>query len=140
MPRYAPLPSVSLDPRTEAELVQRASQVVYEASNQTLNDFSSGNPLAALIEGQAFAQGEFLYWANQLPQSILAEWLGPFLGAMRRLGTASVAQVVLTVPPTDVQTFIPAGTVFTTNSNLTNGVSITFVSNTDAVIPIILFN
>ena len=135
MPRYAPLPSVSLDPRTEAELVQRASQVVYEASNQTLNDFSSGNPLSALLEGQVFAQGEFLFWANQLPQSILVEWLGPFLGAMRRLGTASVAQVVLTVPPTDVQTFIPAGTVFTTNSNLTNGVSITFVSSTDAVIP-----
>ena len=135
MPRYSPLPSVSLDPRTEAEIVQQASQVVYEASNQTLNDFSSGNPLAALLEGQAFAQGEFLFWANQLPQSILLEWIGPFLGAMRRLGTASVAQLVLSIAPTDSQTLIPAGTPFTTNANLTGGNSITFVSNTDAIIP-----
>jgi len=71
MARYAPLPSVSIDPRTEAEIVQQASQRVYEASNQTLNDFSAGNPLSALLEGQAFAQGEFLFWANQLPDSIL---------------------------------------------------------------------
>jgi ATP-dependent Lon protease len=60
VPRYSPLPSVSIDPRNEAQLVQEASQRVYEASNQTLNDFSAGNPLAALLEGQAFAQGEFL--------------------------------------------------------------------------------
>ena len=101
MPRYAPLPSVDLDPRNEAALVQAASQRVYQASGQTLNDFSAGNPLAALLEGQAYAQGEFLFWANQLPQSILIEWLGPFLGAMRRLGTPAVARLQLTVPPSD---------------------------------------
>jgi hypothetical protein len=71
--RYSPLPSVSIDPRNEAEIVQAASQRVYQASNQTLNDFSAGNPLAALLEGMAFSQGEFLFWANQLPQSILIE-------------------------------------------------------------------
>ena len=92
MARYSPLPAVSLDPRTEAQLVQQASQRVYEASNHTLNDFSAGNPLAALLEGQAFAQGEFLYWANQLPESVLANWIGPFLGAMRRLGTPATAE------------------------------------------------
>ena len=99
MARYSPLPSVNLDPRNEAQLVQQATQRVYQASGQTLNDFSAGNPLAALLEGQAFAQGEFLFYANQLPQSILIEWLGPFLGAMRRLGTPSVARLQLTVPP-----------------------------------------
>jgi hypothetical protein len=135
MPRYAPLPSVSIDPRNEAELVQQASQRVYEASNQTLNDFSAGNPLAALLEGQAFAQGEFLFWANQLPQSILVEWLGPFLGAMRRLGTPAVAQLVLTIPPSDVPVTIPAGSPFTTDPNLTNGESITFVNPVLATIP-----
>ena len=100
MARYAPLPSVSIDPRNEAEIVQQASQRVYEVSNQTLNDFSSGNPLAALLEGSAFAYGEFLFWANQLPQSILIEWLGPFLGAMRRLGTPAVARLL---PPAGVR-------------------------------------
>jgi len=135
MSRYAPLPSISIDPRNEAEIVQAAAQKVYQASNQTLNDFSAGNPLAALLEGQAFAQGEFLFWANQLPQSILIEWLGPFLGAMRRLGTPSVAQLLISVPPSDTVTVIPAGTAFTTDSNLTNGETFTFVSDAEVLVP-----
>lgn len=135
MPRYSPLPIVSIDPRNEAELVQRASEVVYDASNQTLNDFSAANPLAALLEGQAFAQGEFLFWANQLPQKILIEWIGPFLGAMRRLGTPSTARLLLTILPSNESITIPAGTAFTTNSNLTGGQSFSFFSDVDVVIP-----
>lgn len=135
MARYAPLPIVSIDPQNEAQLVQLASQVVYEASNRTLNDFSAGNPLAALIEGQAFAQGEFLYWANQLPNKILVEWLGPFLGAMRRLGTPAVALVRVTIAPGNTPVTIPAGTTFTTNPQFTNGVSLPFLSATNLVIP-----
>lgn len=135
MPRYSPLPSVSIDPRNEAQLVQDASQVVYDASNQTLNDFSSGNPLAALIEGQAFAQGEFLYWANQLPQKILIEWIGPFLGAMRRLGTPATARLLVSVPPQTVTITIPEGTSFIADANLTGGEAITFVTDQVLIIP-----
>ena len=135
MPRYSPLPSVSIDPRNEADLVQAAAQTVYEASNKTLNDFSAGNPLAVLLEGQAFAQGEFLYWANQLPDKILIEWIGPFLGAMRRLGTTSTAELVVTIPPTGSSTVIPSGTIFSTNPQLTSGESYEFISNLDLVIP-----
>lgn len=136
MPRYAPLPSVSIDPRTEGQIVQDASQRVYEASNQTLNDFSSGNPLAALIEGQAFAQGEFLFWANQLPDKILLEWIGPFLGAMRRLGTPSVARVLFTIDPSSEPVFIPAGTQLSTDANLTGGESFPFLLDDDIIIPV----
>lgn len=135
MPRYSPLPSVSIDPRNEAEVAQQAAQVVYEVSNQTLNDFSSGNPLAALIQGQSFAQGEFLFWANQLPQAILVEWLGPFLGAMRRLGTASVAQLVVNIQPSNTDTVIPTGTAFTTNASITLGETVTFVTTEPFIIP-----
>lgn len=135
MPRYAPLPIVSIDPRNETVLAQQAAQVVYEASNRTLNDFSAGNPLAALIEGQAFAQGEFLYWANQLPEKILIEWIGPFLGAMRRLGTPAVAQIAITINPQNNSIFVPAGTSFTTNSQLTGGQSYEFISYEDLTIP-----
>jgi hypothetical protein len=135
VPRYSPLPIVSIDPRNEAELVQRASEVVYDASNQTLNDFSAGNPLAALLEGQAFAQGEFLFWANQLPQKILIEWIGPFLGAMRRLGTPATARLLVTIPPNNQSVTIPAGTAFTTNANLTAGQSFSFLSDVDVTIP-----
>ena len=135
MARHAPLPNVSIDPRNESQLVQLAAQKVYESSNRTLNDFSAGNPLAALLEGQAFAQGEFLYWVNQLPQKILIEWIGPFLGAMRRLGTPSATLLEITVQPSNTATTIPAGTIFSTNSQLTGGVSIAFVSSLDAIIP-----
>ena len=135
MARYSPLPPVSIDPRNESQLVQQASQRVYEASNQTLNDFSSGNPLAALLEGQAFAQGEFLFWANQLPQSILIEWIGPFLGAMRRLGTPAVAQLLITIPPNNNSVTIPIGSAFSTNPNLSGGESITFITSQEYTIP-----
>jgi hypothetical protein len=135
MPRYSPLPSVSIDPRNEADLVQRSAQVVYEASNKALNDFSAGNPLAALLEGQAFAQGEFLYWANQLPDKILIEWIGPFLGAMRRLGTPATAQLTVTTVPRDTAVVVPAGSSFFTDSQKTGGQSFEFISYTDLVIP-----
>ena len=135
MARYAPLPPVSIDPRNETEIVQQAAQRVYEASGQTLNDFSAGNPLAALLEGLAFAQGEFLFRANQLPQSILIEWLGPFLGAMRRLGTPAVARLTLTIPPSDTVTVIPEGTAFTTDANLTGGEVFTFITDAEVIIP-----
>ena len=133
--RYAPLPPISIDPRTEAQLVQEASQRVYEASNQTLNDFSAGNPLAVLLEGQAFAQGEFLYWANQLPQAVLIEWLGPFLGAMRRLGTPATARLLVSVPSSNDVTVIPSGSAFVTDANLTGGESFSFVSSQELRIP-----
>jgi hypothetical protein len=135
MARYAPLPSVSLDPRNEAQIVQDASQKVYEASGETLNDFSAGNPLAALLEGQAFAQGEFLFWANQLPQSILLEWIGPFLGAMRRLGTPAIARLLVNVQELDEVITIPEGTAFTTDPDKTGGESFTFITTEDQNIP-----
>lgn len=133
MPRYAPLPAVDLDPRTEAQLVNEAAKRVYDASNAKLNDFSAGNPLMALLEGQAFAQGEFLFWANQLPESVLIEWIGPFLGAMRRLGTPSTTRLLIEIQPQSFQSVIPQGTIFSTNSNLTGGEAFEFVTSTDLV-------
>lgn len=135
MPRYAPLPTVSIDPRNESELAQQAAQVVYEASNQSLNDFSAGNPLAALLEGQAFAQGEFLFWANQLPEKILIEWIGPFLGAMRRLGTPATALIKVELNSSDTGTSIPEGTVFSTNPEITGGQSFEFISYESLFLP-----
>jgi hypothetical protein len=135
MPRYAPLPAVNIDPRNEAQLVNEAAKRVYDASDAKLNDFSAGNPMMALIEGQAFAQGEFLFWANQLPESILLEWIGPFLGAMRRIGTPSISRLNIEVTPGQTQQLLPAGTIFTTNSNLTGGEAIEFITNEDLVFP-----
>jgi hypothetical protein len=134
MPRYAPLPAVNIDPRNESQLVNEAAKRAYDASNAKLNDFSAGNPLMALIEGQAFAQGELLFWANQLPESILIEWIGPFLGAMRRLGTPSTTRLTVFIDPQQTQFLIPAGTEFLTDSNLTGGQAIAFVTSDDVVV------
>lgn len=135
MPRYAPLPAVNIDPRNEAQLVNEAAKRVYDSSNAKLNDFSAGNPMMALIEGQAFAQGEFLSWANQLPEALLIEWIGPFLGAMRRIGTPAISRLNVEIVPGEFQDVLPAGTIFTTNSNLTEGEAISFITIEDLFFP-----
>ena len=136
MPRYAPLPRIELDPRSEAELVSAASaRRVYEASSSTLNDFSSGSPIMALLEGQAFAQAEFLQFANEFPESVLVEWIGPFLGAQRRTGAGAIVDVQFNIDPSDNNFIIRTGYQLATDPNLTGGESIKFVTVEDLVIP-----
>ena len=135
MPSYAPLPNIELDPRTEAELVQAAARRVYEASGSTLNDFSSGSPIMALLEGQAFAQAEFLQFANQFPESVLVEWIGPFLGAQRRTGSGAVVDITFTITPRDDQFDVFEGYQVSTDPSLTNGESIGFVTIDRLIIP-----
>ena len=54
---------------------------------------------------------------------------------MRRLGTPSVARLELSIPPSNTVTFIPAGTAFTTNSDLTGGQQFTFITSGEVSIP-----
>jgi len=135
MPNYSPLPNIELDPRNEGELVQAAARRVYEASNATLNDFSSGSPIIALLEGQAFAQAEFLQFANQFPESVLVEWIGPFLGAQRRVGSGSIVDITFTITPRDDQFDVFPGYQVATDPNLTGGEAVTFVTTKRLVIP-----
>lgn len=135
MPNYAPLPLIELDPRTESQLVAAAAQRVYEASGATINDFSSGSPIVALLEGQAYAQAEFLQFANQFPEAVLVEWIGPFLGAQRRTGSGSVVNVEFTITPRNQEFEVFPGFQLATDSNLTGGESILFVTTESLVIP-----
>ena len=128
MPRYAPLPRVELDPRTEAELVSAAARRVYEASGATINDFSSGSPVMALLEGQAFAQSEFLQFANDFPESVLVEWIGPFLGAQRRTGSGALVDLTFTITARDEQFVVFDGFQVATDPNLTDGTTVDFVT------------
>ena len=135
MPSYSPLPNVELDPRNEAELVQAAARRIYEASNATLNDFSSGSPIVALLEGQAFAQAEFLQFANQFPESVLVEWIGPFLGAQRRTGAGALVDVTFSIDPRDDQFDVFPGYQLGTDANLTGGEQIVFLTTERLTIP-----
>ena len=135
MPGYSPLPRIELDPRTEAELVKAASRRVYEASNSTINDFSAGSPIMALLEGQAFSQAEFLQFANQFPEAVLVEWIGPFLGAQRRTGAGAIVDIEFIIVPRDQQFEVFEGYQLATNSNLTGGESFKFVTTERLSIP-----
>lgn len=135
MPRYAPLPPIELDPRNESELVAAAAQRVYEASGATINDFSSGSPVMALLEGQAFAQAELLAFANSFPEAVLVEWIGPFLGAQRRTGSASVVDVRFTISARNQEFVVFPGFELATDSNLTNGERYAFVTTERLSIP-----
>lgn len=135
MPSFAPLPNIDLDPRTEAELVQAAAKKVYDASAATINDFSSGSPIMALLEGQAFAQAEFLQFANEFPEAVLVEWIGPFLGAQRKTGAGAVAEITFTITPRDDQFDVFPGFQVSTDPALTGGESIGFVTLEQLTIP-----
>ncbi len=128
MPQYAPLPPIELDPRNESELVAAAAQRVYEASGAAINDFSSGSPIMALLEGQAFAQSELLAFANSFPEAVLVEWIGPFLGAQRRTGAGSTVELEFTIIPRSQNFVIFPGFEASTDSNLTGGTAVSFVT------------
>lgn len=135
MPQYAPLPPIDLDPRNESELVAAAARRVYEASGATINDFSSGSPVLALLEGQAFAQAELLAFANSFPEAVLVEWIGPFLGAQRRTGSGAVVEIEFTIRPTSQDFVIFPGFQVSTDANLTGGQSVSFVTTDRLRIP-----
>lgn len=135
MPRYAPLSRIQLDPRSESELVAAAAQRVFEASGATINDFSAGSPIMALLEGQAFAQAEFLQFANEFPEAVLLDWIGPFLGAQRKTGSGSIVGLTFEIDPRDQDFVIFEGFEAATNPSSTFGESINFVTTQNLIIP-----
>ncbi len=88
--QFEPLIAPALDPRNERQLTELAIDRIYTKSNYQINDFSPGNPTRALIEGQAFAGAELLFYANKLPEAFLIKFL-QLAGIQRRLGAASQA-------------------------------------------------
>lgn len=121
-----PLVVPTLDPRTEASLVEYALDQVYTASGGTLNSFAASSPARALIEGQAFAGAELLYYLNQLPEAMALSYL-QIAGIQQILGTSATVTLTftLTAPLTTAYT-VPigyevstaGGLRFTTNTNL----------------------
>jgi hypothetical protein len=84
--QFAPLENPTIDPRNEEELVEYATDRIYQASGGRLNDFGESSPARALVEGQAFAAAELLYYANQLPEGFAIAFL-KIAGIQQRLGT-----------------------------------------------------
>jgi hypothetical protein len=127
--KFVPLESPNLDPRNEEQLVALAVDRVYTASGNRLNDISTSSPARALIEGQAFAGAELLYYVNQLPEAMAIEFL-KIAGIYRRLGVSSVVQLTFTLTASLATNFtVPAGYVAKTSGGLT------FATDTSLIIP-----
>jgi hypothetical protein len=94
--RFTPLEAPVLDPRNEAELVEMAIARVFLASGGRINDFSTSSPVRSLIEGQAFAAAEHLFWCNQFLEAVSIQVL-QIAGVQRRLGTASQTRLTFTL-------------------------------------------
>ncbi|MCW5317943.1 hypothetical protein GTQ43_30495 [Nostoc sp. KVJ3] len=103
------LNSISLDPINETDIVEQAKLKVYNASGGLLNDFTENSPIAALIQGQAFAGAELLYYINQLPLALVIDFL-KITGVTRSSGTKAKTTLTFNISsPQSVIFTIPEG-------------------------------
>jgi uncharacterized phage protein gp47/JayE len=107
---YGPILPLQLDSRNTEALVRAIQTKIYLESDGALNDFTPASPLAAISEGQAFAQAELLYYLNNLPEAFSLQWLRQ-LGIQRKIGSRALADVTFyKVPGYQRVLIIPKGT------------------------------
>lgn len=115
---YGPILPLQLDPRNTSALVRDMQTKIFLESDGELNDFSPASPLSALVEGQAFAQGELLYYLNSLPEAYTLQWLRQ-LGIQRAVGARAVTEVTfIKTRGFNRSVVIPANTIVSTSNNL----------------------
>lgn len=115
---YGPILPLQLDPRNTPALVRDMQTKIFLESDGQLNDFSPASPLSALVEGQAYAQSELLYYLNSLPEAYTLQWLRQ-LGIQRSIGAKAVVEITFTkVANFNRTVIIPAGTIISTANRL----------------------
>lgn len=113
-----PILPLQLDPRNTPALVRDTQTKIFLESGGQLNDFSAASPLSAIVEGQAYAQSELLYYLNSLPEAFTLQWFRQ-LGIQRSIGAKAIVEVTFTkVEGFGRAVIIPKGTVLSTVSNL----------------------
>jgi hypothetical protein len=116
---YGPILPLQLDSRNTDALVRAIQTRIFLESGGQLNDFTPSSPLAAISEGQAFAQAELLYYLNNLPEAFSLQWLRQ-LGVQRKIGSRALVDVTFyRVPGYSRVVIIPAGTKLYSNSRQT---------------------
>lgn len=116
---YGPILPLQLDSRNTDALVRAIQTRIFLESGGQLNDFTPSSPLAAISEGQAFAQAELLYYLNNLPEAFSLQWLRQ-LGVQRKLGSRALVDVTFyKVPGYSRVVIIPAGTKLYSNNRQT---------------------
>lgn len=115
---YGPILPLQLDPRNTPALVRDTQTKIFLESDGQLNDFSPSSPLSAIVEGQAYAQNELLYYLNNLPEAYTLQWLRQ-LGIQRSIGAKAIAEVTFVKTQGFTRTVvIPKGTIVSTASEL----------------------
>lgn len=113
-----PILPLQLDPRNTAALVRDTQTKIFLESAGQLNDFSAASPLSAIVEGQAYAQSELLYYLNGLPEAYTLQWLRQ-LGLQRSIGAKATVQITFTKVEGFTRTvIIPKGTILSTVGKL----------------------
>jgi len=113
---YGPILPLQLDSRNTDALVRAIQTRIFLESEGKLNDFTPASPLAAISEGQAFAQSELLYYLNNLPEAFSLQWLRQ-LGVQRKIGSRALVDVTFyKVPGYQRVVIIPAGTKLYSNN------------------------
>ena len=113
-----PILPLQLDPRNTPALVRDTQTKIFLESGGQLNDFSAASPLSAIVEGQAYAQSELLYYLNSLPEAFTLQWFRQ-LGIQRSIGAKAIVEITFTkVEGFGRAVIIPKGTVLSTVSNL----------------------
>lgn len=107
---FGPILPLQLDSRNVNEIVRAIQSRIHIESNGQLTDFTPASPLAAISEGQGFAQMELLYYLNSLPEAVTVQWLRS-LGVQRRIGSRAYVEVTFyRVPGYSRSVTVPAGT------------------------------
>lgn len=115
---YGPILPLQLDSRNTSALVRAIQTRINLESGGELNDFTPASPLAAISEGQAFAQAELLYYLNNLPEAFSLQWLRQ-LGIQRRIGARALVDITFyKVPGYNRVVVIPSGTRVFANNGL----------------------
>ena len=113
-----PILPLQLDPRNTPALVRDTQTKIFLESDGQLNDFSAASPLSAIVEGQAYAQSELLYYLNSLPEAFTLQWFRQ-LGIQRSIGAKAIVEITFTkVEGFGRTVIIPKGTILSTVSNL----------------------
>jgi len=135
---FGPILPLQLDSRNTDALVRAIQTRIYLESGGGLNDFTPASPLAAISEGQAFAQAELLFYLNNLPEAFSLQWLRQ-LGIQRKLGSKSLVDVSFyKVPGFQRTLIIPAGTkVFATGGQTFITLEEARISETDFVATVV---
>ena len=116
---FGPILPLQLDSRNTDALVRAIQTRMYLESDGALSDFTPASPLAAVSEGQAFAQAELLYYLNNLPEAFSLQWLRQ-LGIQRKLGSKALVDVTFyKVPGFQRTLIIPSGTKVSANGGQT---------------------